>query len=149
MASASPAARQESASYCKRRLSASVIRRLEAPPRPESPRSATTDALELHLNQVEKPATQRRVEVRQLDVGDVVDRVDRRSDPLKPAIAGSRTWALRINGSGRDQLAKGGNESVGALHLLPRFLIGHWLQGVSKVRGKAPLISQYNRTPWL
>jgi hypothetical protein len=145
MASASPAARQELASYCKGRLSASSIAGWKLRRVRKVQARATTDALELHLNQIEKPATQRRVEVR---VGDVVDRVDRRCDPLKPAIAGSLTWALRINGSGRDQLAKGGNESVGALPVaaLPHRSLAPRRE---QVRGEGAPIFADNRTPWL
>ncbi len=40
-------------------------------------------------------------------IGDVVDRVHRGGNPLKPATAGSLTWTCWINDGGRDQHAEG------------------------------------------
>ena len=65
------------------------------------------------------------VEVAQLALVNVVDRAHRSGNPLKPAMTGNLTWACRIDGSGRDQLAEGDNKSVCAVYLLPDLLIPH------------------------
>jgi hypothetical protein len=83
--------------------------------------------IEPHLDQRQEPAPQSRVDVREIAKGYVADRVHRGAYPVKAATAGSLTWACRINSgsSGRDQLTEVGNESVGALDLLPGFFVCH------------------------
>ena len=80
---------------------------------------ALANTQELHFKHIQQPDTHRCINVRQIAKDDVINRGHRGGNPLKPPMAGNLTWTRRINGSGRDQLAEGGDESVGALYLLP------------------------------
>ena len=60
------------------------------------------DAHEPYLDQRQKRASHGRIEVRQVGIDDVIDRVHRRANSFEPATAGSLTWTCRIDGSGRD-----------------------------------------------
>ena len=79
----------------------------------------------MHLDDFQQPAAQRRIEVRQIAERHVRHRVQRASDPAKPATLIVRACAGRINDRRRDHLAEIGNEAVSALDLIRDVGIGH------------------------
>ena len=72
-------------------------------------------------------------------------RVQRVSDPLKPATLIVGACAGRINSGSRDHLAKVGNEAVRALDLLTDFCVGHLDIGhrASSSNGGSPFSSAF------
>jgi hypothetical protein len=85
----------------------------------------STDARQTHLDQVEQSAAHRCIEVRQVAHRHVGHRVQRVSDPLKPAALIVRACAGRIDDRRRDHLAEVGNEAVSARDLIRDFGVGH------------------------